>query len=80
MAVSVVNCLARGCYLAAVVLCVLNKESDMNKFLKAVLCILKNATIVIPLIEGVVHSVQSLVNPPLEKCENEKCTGASSAR
>ena len=51
----------------------------MNKLLKAVLCILKNATIIIPLIEGVVHSVQKLVNPDLEQC-NEKSRGASSAR
>lgn len=43
----------------------------MNKFLKAILCILKNATIVIPLIEGVVHSVQSLVNPDLESCDGK---------
>lgn len=35
----------------------------MNKLLRAVLCILKNATIVIPLVEGVVHSVQALINP-----------------
>lgn len=42
----------------------------MNKVLKAILCILKNATIVIPLIEGVVHSVQSLVNPPLDDCKD----------
>lgn len=51
----------------------------MNKLLKAILCILKNATIVIPLIEGVVHSVQKLVNPDLEQC-NETSRGASSAR
>ena len=51
----------------------------MNKFLKAILCILKNATIVIPLIEGVVHSVQKLVNPDLEQC-NETSRSASSAR
>ena len=51
----------------------------MNKFLKAILCILKNATIVIPLIEGVVHSVQKLVNPDLEHC-NETSRSASSAR
>lgn len=43
----------------------------MNKFLKAVLCILKNATIVIPLIEGVVYSIRDLVNPPLDKCEGD---------
>lgn len=42
----------------------------MNKVLKAILCILKNATIIIPLIEGVVHSVQSLVNQPLEDCKD----------
>lgn len=36
----------------------------MNKIIKAVLCILKNATIVIPLVEGVVYSIQNLVNPP----------------
>lgn len=42
----------------------------MNKVLKAILCILKNATIIIPLIEGVVHSVQSLVNPPLDNCKD----------
>jgi hypothetical protein len=35
----------------------------MNKLLKAVLCVLKNATIIIPLIEGVVHSIQNFVNP-----------------
>lgn len=51
----------------------------MNKLLKAVLCILKNATIIIPLIEGVVYSVQKLVNPDLEQC-NEKSRSASSAR
>lgn len=51
----------------------------MNKLLKAVLCILKNATIIIPLIEGVVHSVQKLVNPDLEQC-NETSSSASSAR
>lgn len=51
----------------------------MNKLLKAILCILKNATIVIPLIEGVVHSVQKLVNPDLEQC-NETSRSASSAR
>lgn len=42
----------------------------MNKLLKAVLCILKNATIIIPLIEGIVHSVQSLVNQPLDYCKD----------
>lgn len=46
----------------------------MNKVLKAILCILKNATIIIPLIEGVVHSVQSLVNQPLGDCKNGKDT------
>lgn len=46
----------------------------MNRFLKSVLCILKNATIVIPLIEGVVHSIQSLVNPSLEKCNEESAS------
>ena len=51
----------------------------MNKLLKAVLCILKNATIIIPLIEGVVHSVQKLVNPDLEQ-SNETSRSASSAR
>ena len=51
----------------------------MNKLLKAVLCILKNATIIIPLIEGVVHSVQRLVNPDLE-ASNEISRSASSAR
>lgn len=50
----------------------------MNKLLKAVLCILKNATIIIPLIEGVVYSVQKLVNPDLE-ASNENSSGASSA-
>ena len=53
----------------------------MNKFLKAVLCILKNATIIIPLIEGVVYSVRDLVNPPIEKCDQDGKDGcASSAR
>ncbi len=53
----------------------------MNKFLKAVLCILKNATIIIPLIEGVVYSVCDLVNPPIEKCDKDGKDGcASSAR
>lgn len=44
----------------------------MNKVLKAILCILKNATIIIPLMEGVVHSVQKLVNPDLDDCKD--CT------
>lgn len=53
----------------------------MNKFLKAVLCVLKNATVIIPLIEGVVYSVRDLVNPPLHKeCNHGENTGASSAR
>ncbi len=53
----------------------------MNKFLKAVLCILKNATIIIPLIEGVVYSVRDLVNSPIEKCDKDGKDGcASSAR
>lgn len=47
----------------------------MNKLLKAVLCILKNATIIIPLIEGVVHSVQRLVNPDLEQSNGSEKTG-----
>lgn len=42
----------------------------MNKVLKAILCILKNATIIIPLMEGVVHSFQKLVNPDLEDCKD----------
>lgn len=42
----------------------------MNKVLKAILCILKNATIIIPLVEGVVHSVQKLVNPDLDECKD----------
>lgn len=46
----------------------------MNKVLKLILCILKNATVIIPLIEGVVHSVQSLVNQPLEDCKDGKNT------
>lgn len=50
----------------------------MNKFLKAILCILKNATIIIPLIEGVVYSFQKLVNPELEE-KDEISSGASSA-
>lgn len=50
----------------------------MNKFLKAVLCILKNATIIIPLIEGVVYSVRDLVNPPIQKCDQDgKCDKSS---
>ena len=49
----------------------------MNKILKSVLCILKNATIIIPLIEGVVYSIRDLVNPPIEKCDqNESCDGS----
>ena len=51
----------------------------MNKVLKAILVILKNATIIIPLIEGVVYSVQKLVNPDLEQ-KNETSGSASSAR
>lgn len=39
----------------------------MNKILRAVLIILKNATIVVPLLEGVVYSIRDLVNPPLTK-------------
>ena len=50
----------------------------MNKLLKAVLCILKNATIIIPLIEGVVYSVQKLLNPNLEE-NNEKLSRSSSS-
>lgn len=34
----------------------------MKKLLLAALCILKNSTIIIPLIEGVVYSIQNLVN------------------
>ena len=44
----------------------------MNRFLKSVLCILKNATVIIPLIEGVVFSIKALVNPKLEDCKNEE--------
>ena len=51
----------------------------MNNVLKAILCILKNATIIIPLIEGVVYSVQKLVNSDLEQ-KNETSGSASSAR
>lgn len=51
----------------------------MNKVLKAILVILKNATIIIPLIEGVVCSIQKLVNPNLEE-RNETSRSASSAR
>lgn len=46
----------------------------MNKLLKAFLVILKNATIIIPLIEGVVHSVQKLVNPDLEQSNGSEKT------
>ncbi len=45
----------------------------MNKLLKSVLCILKNATIIIPLIEGVVYSVRDLVNHEPVKCESVDC-------
>jgi hypothetical protein len=34
----------------------------MNKILRAAFCILKNATIIIPFIEGVVQSINNLVN------------------
>lgn len=34
---------------------------------KSVLLILKNATIVIPLIEGVVYAIHDLLHPQLEK-------------
>lgn len=34
---------------------------------KSILLILKNATIIIPLIEGVVYSVHDLLHPQLEK-------------
>lgn len=44
----------------------------MNKILKSILCILKNATIIIPLIEGVVYSVRDLVNHKPVDCQNEK--------
>lgn len=44
----------------------------MNKILKSILCILKNATIIIPLIEGVVYSVRDLVNHKPVECQNEK--------
>lgn len=46
----------------------------MNRFLKSVLCILKNATVIIPLIEGVVYSIKALVNPKLEECKDDKET------
>lgn len=46
----------------------------MNRFLKSVLCILKNATVIIPLIEGVVYSIKALVNPKLEECKDGKET------
>lgn len=51
----------------------------MNKFLKAVLCILKNATVIIPLIEGVVYSVRDLVNHKPVECQNDESTSTSSA-
>lgn len=52
----------------------------MNRFLKSVLCILKNATVIIPLIEGVVYSIKALVNPKLEDCKNgENDTSCPSA-
>lgn len=34
---------------------------------KSVLLILKNATVIIPLIEGVVNSIHALLHPQLEK-------------
>lgn len=43
----------------------------MNKILRAVLCILKNATIVIPLIEGVIYSIKDLTNAPVGKCDEK---------
>ena len=46
----------------------------MNRFLKSVLCILKNATVIIPLIEGVVYSIKALVNPELEECKDDEKT------
>lgn len=52
----------------------------MNRFLKSVLCILKNATVIIPLIEGVVYSIKALVNPKLEDCKDgENDTSCQSA-
>ena len=52
----------------------------MNRFLKSVLCILKNATVIIPLIEGVVYSIKALVNPKLEDCKDgENDTSCKSA-
>lgn len=51
----------------------------MNKFLKSVLCILKNATIIIPLIEGVVYSVRDLVNHEKVECKDVQSTRSSSA-
>ena len=44
----------------------------MNKVLKSILCILKNATVIIPLIEGVVYSVRDLVNHKPVECQNEE--------
>lgn len=51
----------------------------MNRFLKSVLCILKNATVIIPLIEGVVYSIKALVNPKIEDCKDgeDDFTGSS---
>lgn len=34
---------------------------------KSILTILKNATVIIPLIEGVVYSIHALLHPQLEK-------------
>lgn len=52
----------------------------MNKILKSILFILKNATIIIPLIEGVVYSVRDLVNHKPLECQDEKTTSSSYSR
>lgn len=42
----------------------------MNRYIKLALSILKNATVIIPLIEGVVYAIQALVNPPKKEETN----------
>lgn len=50
----------------------------MKKILKAALCILKNATIVIPLLEGVIDSIMKVANAPTDKCISKDCKDVES--
>lgn len=45
---------------------------NMKLFFKAVLLILKNATLIIPLIEGMIDSVYRFNHPEIEKKDGQR--------